>query len=171
MRLGHISANCRSTSQRVRCASTPTASPHCQLHCHRSPLWAPTVSPTARSHCGPPLPAPLPPRVTFALAPDPAAAAPRHPPHPLAARPRGRGWQWGLTVGAHSVRVGSGAHSGASQCESWQWGWQWAEDRNHFLSACGIFSPLSDILALWSPHCHEFRSVNFTDLIPEFPTS
>ena len=38
-------------------------------------------------------------------------------------------------------------------------------------SACGIFSPLSDILALWSPHCHEFRSVNFTDLIPEFPTS
>ena len=39
---------------------------------------------------------------------------------------------------------------------------QCAEDRNHFLSACAIFSPLSDILALWSPHCHEFESVNFT---------
>ena len=48
---------------------------------------------------------------------------------------------------------------------------QCAEDRNHLLSACGIFSPLSDILALWSPHCHEFESVNFTDSIPEFPTS
>ena len=25
-----------------------------------------------------------------------------------------RGWQWGLTVRSHSVRVGGGAHSGAS---------------------------------------------------------
>jgi hypothetical protein len=31
----------------------------------------------------------------------------------------------GLTVGAPTVKVGSGAHSGGSHCESWQWGWQW----------------------------------------------
>ena len=31
----------------------------------------------------------------------------------------------GLTVGAPTVKVGSGAYSGGSHCESWQWGWQW----------------------------------------------
>ena len=79
--------------------------------CHNVTMMAPT----ARSHCQLTLPAPT-------------ASSHCEPHTDLRANPRPIGAEMlavGLSMGAHTVRLGSWAQYGGSHCEPWQWGSVW----------------------------------------------